>query len=43
MSLKMPQADALWVILFEHREPPTDDKLVQIDLGDDKTPKPKFM
>src|SRR5436190_62627 len=33
----------LWDIRFEQREPPTDDKLVQIDLGDGVTPKPIFV
>src|SRR4051812_47825937 len=33
----------LWDIRFEQREPPTDDKLVQINLGDGFTPKPIFV
>src|SRR5436853_666225 len=35
--------NALRDIRFEHRDPPTDDKLVQIDLGDDNTSKPIFI
>src|SRR3954468_4507332 len=35
--------NTLWDIRFEQREPPTDDKLVQIDLGDGVTPKPIFV
>ena len=37
------QLNALWDICFKQREPPTDDKLVQIDLGDGKAPKPIFI
>ena len=33
----------LWDIHFEQREPPTNGKLVQIDLGDGVTPKPIFI
>src|SRR4051812_9135659 len=35
--------NTLWDIRFEQREPPTDDKLLQIDLGDGVTPKPIFV
>src|SRR4051812_47632347 len=35
--------NTLWDIRFEQREPPTDDKLVQRDLGDGVTPKPIFV
>ena len=35
--------NTLWDIRFEQREPPTDDKLVQIDLGEGVTPKPIFV
>src|SRR3954465_13422333 len=35
--------NTLWDIRFEQCEPPTDDKLVQIDLGDGVTPKPIFV
>src|SRR3954466_5788260 len=35
--------NTLWDIRFEHREPPIDNRLVQIDLGDDVTPKPIFV
>ena len=33
----------LWDIHFEQCDPPTNDKLVQIDLGDGVTPKPIFI
>src|SRR4051812_41668322 len=35
--------NTLWDIRLEQREPPTDDKLLQIDLGDGVTPKPIFV
>src|SRR5438046_248870 len=35
--------NTLWDIRFEQREPPTDDKLLQIDLGDGVTPKTIFV
>src|SRR4051812_32361357 len=35
--------NTLWDISFEQREPPTNDKLVQIDLGDGTTPKAIFI
>ena len=30
----------LWDIRFEQREPPTEDKVTQINLGDEANPKP---
>ena len=33
----------LWDTRFEQREPPTEDKLVQINLGDEANPKPIFI
>ena len=35
--------NTLWDILFEQREPPTDDKVIQINLGDESNPKPIFI
>src|SRR5436189_247190 len=35
--------NTLWDIRFKQREPPTDDKLLKIDLGDGLTPKPIFV
>ena len=33
----------LWDIRFEQREPPTEDKVNQINLGDEANPKPIFI
>ena len=33
----------LWDTRFEQREPPTEDKVVQINLGDEANPKPIFI
>ena len=33
----------LWDTRFEQREPPTEDKIVQINLGDEANPKPIFI
>ena len=35
--------NTLWDIRFEQREPPTEDKVVQINLGDEANPKPIFI
>ena len=35
--------NALWDTRFEQREPPTEDKVVQINLGDEANPKPIFI
>jgi len=35
--------NTLWDIRFEQREPPTDDKVIQINLGDEVNPKPIFI
>jgi len=35
--------NTLWDIHFEHREPPTEDKITQINLGDEANPKPIFI
>jgi len=34
---------ALWDIHFEQREPPTEDKVIQINLGDEANLKPIFI
>ena len=33
----------LWDVHFEQREPPTEDKITQINLGDKANPKPVFI
>ena len=35
--------NTLWDIHFEQREPPTEDKVTQINLGDEANPKPIFI
>ena len=35
--------NTLWDTRFEQREPPTEDKVVQINLGDEANPKPIFI
>ena len=35
--------NALWDIRFEQREPPTEDKVTLINLGDETNPKPIFI
>jgi len=35
--------NTLWNIRFEQREPPTDDKVIQINLGSETNPKPIFI
>ena len=35
--------NTLWNILFEQREPPTEDKVTQVNLGDEANPKPIFI
>ena len=35
--------NTLWDIHFEQREPPTEDKVIQFNLGDDLSPKPIFI
>ena len=35
--------NALWDIRFEQREPPTEDKVIQFNLGDDLNLKPIFI
>ena len=35
--------NTLWDICFEQREPPTEDKVTQINLGDGANPKPIFI
>ena len=35
--------NALWDTRFEQREPPTEDKVAQINLGDEANPKPIFI
>ena len=35
--------NALWDIHFEQREPPTEDRAIQINLGDEANPKPIFI
>ena len=35
--------NALWDVRFEQREPPTEDKVVQVNLGDEANPKPIFI
>ena len=35
--------NTLWDICFEQREPPTDDKVIQINLGDEVNPKSIFI
>src|SRR5436190_18344490 len=42
-DLWIKHLNTLWVILYEQREPPTDDKLIQINLGDEANPKPIFI
>ena len=36
-------SDTLWDIRFEQCEPPTDDKVIQINLGNETNPKPIFI
>jgi len=38
-----PKHSLLWDIHFEQREPPTEDKVTQINLGDEANPKPIFI
>ena len=33
----------LWDICFEQREPPTEDKVIQVNMGDESNPKPIFI
>ena len=35
--------NTLWDIHFEQREPPTKDKVTQINMGDEANPKPIFI
>ena len=35
--------NTLWDIRFEQREPPTEDKVTQINMGDEANPKPIFI
>jgi len=35
--------NALWDIRFEQREPPIDDKVTQVNLGDEVNPEPNFI
>jgi hypothetical protein len=35
--------ETLWDIRFEQRDPPTEDQVVQINLGNDENPKPIFI
>ena len=35
--------NTFWDIRFEQREPPTEDKVTQINLGDEASPKPIFI
>ena len=35
--------NALWDIRFEQRKPPIEDKVIQINLGDEANPKPIFI
>jgi len=35
--------NTLWVIRFEQREPPIEDKVTEINLGDEANPKPIFI
>jgi len=35
--------NTLWDIRFEQREAPTEDKIIQINLGDEANPKPIFI
>ncbi|ONK72756.1 uncharacterized protein A4U43_C04F22840 [Asparagus officinalis] len=33
----------LWDMCFEQREPPTEDKVIQVNMGDESSPKPIFI
>jgi len=35
--------NTLWDVRFEQREPPTEDKVTQINLGDEANPRPIFI
>ena len=37
------QLDYQWEMHFEQREPPTEDEVIQIELGDEKQSKPIFI
>jgi len=42
-DLWIKHLNALWDVRFEQREPPTEDKVTQSNLGDEANPKPIFI
>jgi len=42
-DLWIKHLNSLWDIRFEQREPPTENKVTQVNLGDETNPKPIFI